>query len=101
VSIYLIRERKILMRAIISVIGVDQRGIIAEVSTLLADKKVNILDINQTILDEYFTMTMLVDLESLEIPLEELKKELKTKGEELGVSIKLQHEDIFRSMHRI
>lgn len=100
-SIYLIRERKILMRAIISVIGVDQRGIIAEVSTLLADKKVNILDINQTILDEYFTMTMLVDLESLEIPLEELKKELKTKGEELGVSIKLQHEDIFRSMHRI
>ncbi len=89
------------MRAIISVIGVDQRGIIAEVSTLLADKKVNILDINQTILDEYFTMTMLVDLESLEIPLEELKKELKTKGEELGVSIKLQHEDIFRSMHRI
>lgn len=89
------------MRAIISVIGVDQRGIIAEVSTLLADKKVNILDINQTILDEYFTMTMLVDLESLEIPLEELKKELKVKGENLGVSIKLQHEDIFRSMHRI
>ncbi|MFP4199577.1 MAG: ACT domain-containing protein [Halanaerobium sp.] len=89
------------MKAIISVIGVDQIGIIAEVSSLLAEKKVNILDISQTILDEYFTMTMLVDLESLEIPLEELKKELKQKGEELGVSIKLQHEDIFRSMHRI
>ncbi|RAK07215.1 ACT domain-containing protein [Halanaerobium saccharolyticum] len=89
------------MRAIISVIGVDQRGIIAEVSTLLADEKVNILDINQTILNEYFTMTMLVDLEGLEIPLEDLKKELKEKGEKLGVSIKLQHEDIFRSMHRI
>jgi len=89
------------MRAIITVIGVDQIGIIAEVSTLLAEKKVNILDINQTILDEYFTMTMLVDLESLEISLEELKKGLNKKGEKLGVSIKLQHEDIFRSMHRI
>lgn len=89
------------MRAIITVIGVDQIGIIAEVSTLLAEKKVNIMDINQTILDEYFTMTMLVDLESLEISLEDLKKELNKKGEKLGVSIKLQHEDIFRSMHRI
>ena len=89
------------MRAIITVIGVDQIGIIAEVSTLLAEKRVNIMDINQTILDEYFTMTMLVDLESLEISLEDLKKELNKKGEKLGVSIKLQHEDIFRSMHRI
>jgi len=89
------------MKAIITVIGVDQIGIIAEVSSLLAEKKVNILDINQTILDEYFTMTMLVDLESLEISLEELKKELNNRGEKLGLSIKLQHEDIFRSMHRI
>ena len=89
------------MKAIISVIGVDQIGIIAEVSTLLAEEKVNILDISQTILDDYFTMTMLVNLDTLEIPLEELKKELKTRGEKLGVSIKLQHEDIFRSMHRI
>ena len=89
------------MKAIITVIGVDQIGIIAEVSTLLAEKKVNILDINQTVLGEYFTMTMLVDLENLEIPLEELKKELNKKGEKLGLSIKLQHEDIFRSMHRI
>ena len=89
------------MKAIITVIGVDQMGIIAEVSTVLAENKVNILDINQTILDEYFTMTMLIDLEKLEIPLEELKEKLNKKGEELGVSIKLQHEDIFRSMHRI
>lgn len=96
-----IRERKIYLKAIISVIGVDQIGIIAEVSTLLAEEKVNILDISQTILDDYFTMTMLVNLDTLEIPLEELKKELKVRGEKLGVSIKLQHEDIFRSMHRI
>jgi len=89
------------LKAIISVIGVDQIGIIAEVSTLLAEEKVNILDISQTILDDYFTMTMLVNLDTLEIPLEELKNELKTRGEKLGVSIKLQHEDIFRSMHRI
>lgn len=89
------------MKAIITVIGVDQMGIIAEISTLLAENNVNILDINQTILDEYFTMTMLVDLEKLEISLEELKEKLNGKGEELGVSVKLQHEDIFRSMHRI
>ena len=89
------------MKAIITVIGVDRIGIISEVSTLLAAKKVNILDINQTVLDDYFTMTMLVSLEKLEIPLDELKKELVEKGEKLGVSIRLQHEDIFRSMHRI
>ena len=89
------------MRAIITVIGIDQIGIIAEVSTLLSEEKVNILDISQTILDDYFTMTMLVELESLEISLDDLKKELNEKGEKLGVSIKLQHEDIFRSMHRI
>lgn len=89
------------MRAIITVIGVDRIGIIAEVSTLLAAENVNILDINQTVLDDYFTMTMLVSLEALEISLEELKKELAESGEKLGVSIRLQHEDIFRSMHRI
>jgi ACT domain-containing protein len=89
------------VKAIISVIGMDQIGIIAQVSSLLSEKKVNILDISQTILDEYFTMTMLVELERLETSLEDLKKDLKSKGDELGVSIKLQHEDIFRSMHRI
>jgi ACT domain-containing protein len=94
-------ERKIFVRAIITVIGVDRIGIIAEVSTLLAEANVNILDINQTVLDDYFTMTMLVSLEALEISLEELKKELVESGEKLGVSIRLQHEDIFRSMHRI
>jgi ACT domain-containing protein len=94
-------ERKIYVKAIITVIGVDRIGIISEVSTLLAAEKVNILDINQTVLDDYFTMTMLVSLEKLEIPLDELKNELVEKGEKLGVSIRLQHEDIFRSMHRI
>ncbi|MFW5986089.1 MAG: ACT domain-containing protein [Halanaerobiales bacterium] len=89
------------MRAIITVIGMDKIGIIAKVSAVLAEAGVNILDISQTILDEYFTMMMLVDLKQVDIPLDRLKDKLNSAGEELGVSIKLQHEDIFRSMHRI
>ncbi len=89
------------MRAIITVIGTDKIGIIARVSNLLAECNVNILDISQTILGEYFTMMMLVDLEQIESPLEEIKDKLNKTGDSLGVSIKLQHEDIFRSMHRI
>ena len=89
------------MRAIITVVGMDKIGIIARISNVLAESGVNILDISQTILDEYFTMMMLVDLESVEISLDKLKDRLNQTGEELGVSIKLQHEDIFRSMHRI
>lgn len=89
------------MRAIITVIGMDKIGIIARVSNVLAESGVNILDISQTILEEYFTMMMLVELDQVEISLDELKERLNSAGEELGVSIKLQHEDIFRSMHRI
>ena len=89
------------MRAIITVVGKDRVGIIAGVSNLLADANVNILDISQTILQEYFTMIMLVDLTNMNTTLEELKNKLNQKGDELGVSIKLQHEDIFRAMHRI
>ncbi|MEJ6950674.1 ACT domain-containing protein [Natronospora cellulosivora (SeqCode)] len=89
------------MQAIITVIGMDKIGIIAKVSNVLADNHVNILDISQTILGEYFTMMMLVDLENTDLPLDELKDSLNKIGGELGLSIKLQHEDIFRSMHRI
>lgn len=89
------------MKAIISVIGVDQIGIISEISTLLAAENISFLDINQTIMDQYFTMTMLVSLDKSEISLEDLKAKLKAKGKELGVSIKLQHEDLFQAMHRI
>ncbi len=89
------------MRAIITVIGMDKKGIIAKVSNILAESDVNILDISQTILDEYFTMIMLVDLENINSTLEELKEKLIQSGKSLGVSIKLQHEDIFKSMHRI
>ncbi|HID16635.1 MAG TPA: ACT domain-containing protein [Candidatus Atribacteria bacterium] len=89
------------MKAIITVVGKDRVGIIAGVSTLLAEANVNILDISQTILQEYFTMIMLVDLSHTKLSLETLKEKLNKKGEELGVSIRLQHEDIFQAMHRI
>jgi ACT domain-containing protein len=89
------------MRAIITVIGKDRRGIIAGVSTVLADNGINILDISQTIMQEYFTMMMLVELSEMMVSLAELIELLQHKGQELGVSIKVQHEDIFQSMHRI
>jgi len=89
------------MKAIITVIGKDKIGIIAGVSQVLAENKVNILDISQTILQDYFTMMMLVDLSQATLPLDELKENLDKTGESLGVSIKLQREDVFKSMHRI
>lgn len=89
------------MKAIITVIGKDRKGIIAGVSNVLANSDANILDISQTIMQEYFTMMMLVDLSHMNVSLAEIKELLDRKGEELGVSIKAQHEDIFRSMHRI
>ncbi|MEL4105321.1 ACT domain-containing protein [Oscillospiraceae bacterium CM] len=89
------------MRAIVTVIGKDQVGIIANVCTLLADFGVNILDISQTILQEYFTMIMLVDPSDCRIPFDELSKSLKTSGDERNLSIRIQREDIFEAMHRI
>lgn len=89
------------MKSIITVIGKDKTGIIASVSNVLADSNVNILDISQTILQEYFTMIMLVDLSKASKSFKELKDILDLQGEELGLSIKIQHEDIFNSMHNI
>ena len=89
------------MKAIVTVIGKDKVGIIAEVSSLLAEKKVNILDISQTILQNYFTMIMLVELDNISVSFQQLNDELLQKGEKLGVSIKMQLEDVFNSMHRI
>lgn len=89
------------MRAIITVIGKDQVGIIAGVSTILAENKINILDISQTILQEYFTMMMLVDVSGLLGNFQNMQELLDGRGNQLGVSIKMQHEDIFNSMHKI
>ncbi len=89
------------MKAVITVVGIDRVGIIAGISKVLAEANANILDISQTILQEYFTMMMLVDLSDINITMEKLKEKLTEEGEQLGLSVKLQHEDIFRSMHRI
>lgn len=89
------------MRSIITVLGKDKTGIIANVSTILAGTNVNILDISQTILQEYFTMIMLVDLSKCKISFNELKDILEEKGNEMSLSIKIQREDIFNSMHNI
>lgn len=89
------------MKAIVSVIGRDKVGIIKEVSTVLADNNVNILDISQTIMQDMFTMIMSVEISRLEVDFKELDKKLSELGKRLGLSIIIQHEDIFNSMHRI
>lgn len=89
------------MKAIITVIGQDRTGIIAAVTTKLANFGINVLDINQTVLQEYFTMIMLVDLAGASSPFEDVKKALDALGEEMAMSIRIQHEDIFNAMHRI
>ena len=89
------------MKAIVTVVGKDRIGIIASVCTLLAHYQVNILDISQTVMQGYFTMMMAVDTSLSEIPFAELVKKLDHKGEEMGMSIRLQREDIFEAMHRV
>ena len=89
------------MRAIVTVIGTDRVGIIAGVSTVLADANVNILDITQTTMQGIFTMIMLTDVGKASTSFEELAGRLKEKGESLGLQVRIQREDIFNSMHRI
>ena len=89
------------MRAIVTVIGKDTVGIIAAVCALLAQHKVNVLDISQTVLQEYFTMIMLVDAKEADLPFAQLAELLQKEGEAQGLSIRMQREDIFNAMHRI
>ncbi len=89
------------MRAIVTVLGKDKAGIIAKVSTELAEKKVNIEDISQTIVQGNFTMIMLCDLSNAQVSLLELRENMAKIGDEIGVSIHVQHEDIFNAMHKI
>ncbi len=89
------------MRAIVTVIGRDRVGIIAAVCALLSEKNVNVLDISQTILQEYFTMIMLVDVSGATVPFAQLKEELAAAGTERGLDIRIQREDIFNAMHRL
>lgn len=88
-------------KTIITVVGKDTVGIIAGVCSYLAENNVNILDISQTIVQEYFNMMMIVDCNNAAKPVHELQNDLDGIGEKIGVTIKMQHEDIFNSMHRI
>ena len=89
------------MNAIITVVGTDKVGIIAKVSSFLADRDINIEDISQTILSGNFVMMMMVNLSSSTKALEEIKRELNALGETLGVSISIMHEKVFSAMHRV
>lgn len=88
------------MKAIVTVLGKDKCGIIAEVSSVLAKKKVNIEDISQTIVSDNFTMIMLCELPEEE-SISSLAETLRETGEKIGVSIRVQHEDVFNAMHKI
>ena len=88
-------------KAIVTVIGHDRVGIIARVSTLLAEYGVNVLDISQTVLQEYFTMIMLVDAAQCTVPFADLARTLDEAGTQRGLQIRAQREDIFNAMHRI
>ena len=88
-------------RAIITIIGSDRVGIIAGIANVLADANVNILDISQSVIREFFTMIMMVDLAGASVSFHTLRARLERKGEELAVRVEIQREDIFKAMHRV
>ncbi len=89
------------MRAVVTVVGKDKTGIISKISTFLAEKDVNILDISQTIMQDYFAMIMMVDLTNASVKLADLAEECREMGQKIGMSIHIQHEDIFNAMHSV
>ena len=89
------------MKAIVTVVGKDRVGIIANVCTVLAKFNVNVLDINQTVMQGYFTMMMATDVSMANVPMAQLASEMESIGKDMGLSIRIQREDIFEAMHRI
>ena len=89
------------MKAIVTVVGEDRVGIIGEICTTLASMQINIVDISQTVMQNYFTMMMLVDTSSATMSFNEISEGLRAKEQEMGLSIRIQREDIFQAMHRI
>ena len=89
------------MKAIVTVVGKDRVGIIAGVCTALAKFNVNVLDISQTVMQGYFTMMMATDVSESNIPMAQLATEMENIGRDMGLSIRIQREDIFEAMHRI
>ena len=88
-------------KAVITVVGKDTVGIIARVCTYLAENRINILDISQTIVDGYFNMMMIADVNAVGKPFDDVVNELEKMGEGIGVIIKCQREEIFDMMHRV
>ena len=88
------------MKAVVTVVGKDRVGIIASVCVELARYNVNVMDISQTVMQGYFTMMMVVEVSECSVPLAELCKAMDAKGQEMGLSIRVQREDIFEAMHR-
>ncbi|MDD6762221.1 MAG: ACT domain-containing protein [Clostridiales bacterium] len=89
------------MKAIVTVVGKDKKGIIAKVSNVLFKNDVNIVDISQTIMQDMFTMIMMVEFDETGVSVVEIEKALKAAEKEMGLSIHVQREEIFSSMHRI
>ena len=89
------------MRAIITVVGKDRVGIIAGVCNELAKYQVNVLDISQTVLQGFFTMMMVTEISQCTVPLVELIENMQALGESMGLSIRVQREDIFEAMHHV
>ena len=89
------------MRAIVTVVGKDRVGIIASICTSLAEYNINILDISQTVMSGFFTMSMLVDASEANSPFDFICEKFSEKGKEMGMSIRVQREDIFDAMHNI
>lgn len=88
-------------RVVVTVVGKDKVGIIAKVTSVLSEEDVNVLDISQTILQDFFTMIMLVDITNCKADFNTLKEKLEQTGKEIGMKITMQHEDVFQYMHRI
>ncbi|MBP7840095.1 MAG: ACT domain-containing protein [Acidaminococcaceae bacterium] len=89
------------MRIVLTIVGKDRVGIIAKVSNLLAEHGVNILNINQNILEGFFNMVLIADMAAADVSLKDLQEMAAQIGKEIGVEIKVQHEEIFTAMHRI
>ena len=89
------------MKLVVTIVGKDRVGIIASVSNILAQKKVNILSVNQNIMDGFFNMIMMAELTDDSVKLADIQKDIKAAGAEMELDIKLQNQEIFNIMHNV
>ena len=89
------------MKAVITVIGKDTVGILAKVSGVCADVQANVAEVTQSVMQEYFAMIMLVEIDNMSVKLTEFQSSLDVVGQEKGLEVRVMHEDIFNAMHRI